>query len=888
MVKISPKKEEDENGKAHCSHTVGHEQALHDGVRGRFRGSRGGVPRRCTGDGIRHGRKTESRYHAGVLGRRVDHPGGPHRTGCADRCNHHHPEGHRLHSPVRLAVKRAIARTRESATLVRHARIIFILACFFIVLVPSSAQAINPSPDTPFEDMNAWTKLAEDGDYPGTLGWELLDQTEKDQALRAFVETENLYDMYSGSVGPGLEEWASHFTTAEAQEAADLYGELRTAASGIADGGATDIALGAESLDLTSALGIITGPATLVPLVGWLATEDIFTGTNFLTQKFFSSEEDYKGWQSEISSTTGDQAAEKMQWVKIKESAALRTAERGATIASQAKWTAYWSSSFLEYEALCPSGVRYLESNVEKCSASEAKLQITGSPKVSKLSPNTYGGNCFEPGVKLPENYQEYIMVGEVSGELFTSDCSGSVEARSKGIAFGSAGLKNWISQYALCASKGGNAERTKSIAGWPVKIGPYAAIADTTLYCQAGFAFVGNIAENTIFRSPSRMHIGLPRTKTSTEVNKLKEEGHDLGSHTITPITNKSQLVPALKKMAEKMGEGGSRRLENWWCHYLNCETTAKSAKPETTTKEAEPAKAEGVPPAIPGTAEVPNCFLTEQSATTCKSTLESSGFTKVEIDVVTWQHAVVTKPADAVISVEPAAGSIVETTTKLIVDANPKTSEMPVAIPFIQYGTETGTQYKERLEREGWTKVSVQTLTETATDPSIGPNDASYTVPSEGSETAPGKATPITVEQNPSDAPSPSEGGGITPPILPGFKIPNFGVLCKGFPFGVPCWLIKTVESWSATSKCPVWSIGEYTVHGKKIPEASINLCSYGLEPIMEKARIAMLIFSTLGLVLLFYRFAKGGSPGSGGSQDLGYSFSSVGEEQGGHEGF
>lgn len=109
------------------------------------------------------------------------------------------------------------------------------------------------------------------------------------------------------------------------------------------------------------------------------------------------------------------------------------------------------------------------------------------------------------------------------------------------------------------------------------------------------------------------------------------------------------------------------------------------------------------------------------------------------------------------------------------------------------------------------------------------------------------------------------PEGPGAIGPPALPGFKIAAFGVLCKGFPFGVPCWLIKTIESWSAGGSCPQWGIEEFDIKGVKIKGHNFDLCE--LEPIMEKARPAMLIFITIGLVLLFYNFAKGGSPPSGG---------------------
>src|SRR5581483_12508932 len=115
---------------------------------------------------------------------------------------------------------------------------------------------------------------------------------------------------------------------------------------------------------------------------------------------------------------------------------------------------------------------------------------------------------------------------------------------------------------------------------------------------------------------------------------------------------------------------------------------------------------------------------------------------------------------------------------------------------------------------------------------------------------------------------APEPESGPALGPPTLPGFIIPSFAVACTGFPFGVPCWFIHTVEGWSASSTCPHWGIEEFDIDSKKIAGSKFNLCE--LEPVMEKVRPAMLIFITIGLVMLFYRLARGGSPPSGGGTD------------------
>jgi hypothetical protein len=186
---------------------------------------------------------------------------------------------------------------------------------------------------------------------------------------------------------------------------------------------------------------------------------------------------------------------------------------------------------------------------------------------------------------------------------------------------------------------------------------------------------------------------------------------------------------------------------------------------------------------------------------------------------------------------------------------------------IPPVEHD-ELFTHYKTRVETQGFTTVDEHVLPESLIDTSVGPNEVSSVAPSPGTKASP--STKVDVNVNPEDAPVPGEegGGSIGGPTLPGFHTPNFGVLCKGFPFGVPCWLWETIESWSAPGVAPEWGIGGWEVSGHKIPDTKFKLSA--LEPIMEKVRPAILIFATIGIVLLFYQFAKGGGPPSGGAQD------------------
>ena len=192
----------------------------------------------------------------------------------------------------------------------------------------------------------------------------------------------------------------------------------------------------------------------------------------------------------------------------------------------------------------------------------------------------------------------------------------------------------------------------------------------------------------------------------------------------------------------------------------------------------------------------------------------------------------------------------------------AKEKEEEEKKIIP-IPGQNESAVEYKDKMLGEAFTNVVIKTVAESAINPSVAPEDVAAVDPAPGlSVTA---NTAVEIDANPANAPVPAEPiSGIGGPTLPGIKIPDFGVLCQGFPFGVPCWLIKTVEKWSASPKAPEWGTEEMTIIGHKIPAAKFDLSK--LEPIMSPVRAAMIIFCTFGIVLLFYKFAMGGGPPTG----------------------
>lgn len=196
--------------------------------------------------------------------------------------------------------------------------------------------------------------------------------------------------------------------------------------------------------------------------------------------------------------------------------------------------------------------------------------------------------------------------------------------------------------------------------------------------------------------------------------------------------------------------------------------------------------------------------------------------------------------------------------------VEGDPVPSPLEIEIPAPERN-ELATHYVTRLHELGFTSVVEFTLPDTDTNPYVGPGEVAYTQPTPGSRVTP--STAISVQVNPEDAP-PAIPPATTPGGLPELKLPKLGAVCRNFPFGVPCWLIQEFSTWSGTSSAPTFTVGAFGVRGVTIGPAEISLAP--LEPIMSKVRPFMVLFSTVGLVLLFYKFATGGGPPSGGRSD------------------
>jgi hypothetical protein len=325
-----------------------------------------------------------------------------------------------------------------------------------------------------------------------------------------------------------------------------------------------------------------------------------------------------------------------------------------------------------------------------------------------------------------------------------------------------------------------------------------------------------------------------------------------------------KTSLSNGVKEMVEAEKEGGERRIEQGVCHVLACEKESYPSTPPTEQEPEIPGKESETVPPEPGLETVPNCELVEVTGAACLEMLENAGFNKVELDTLDWQHAVLSRSADTAISVDPSSGSIVETSTKIVVTQNPIV--MPLILPA-PGSDEIATTYKTELESAGFTNVSISTVPEIDIDTSVGPDAVTSVDPAPGTGTDPDGSTAVRVSANPDNAPAPSEvsKGGLPGPTLPGIHVPQFTVFCTRFPFGVPCWMYEEFSAWSTTRVVPEWEIPiEWKALGWRT-EFAVSLAPF--EGAMEVIRPVLVALSTISLVMLFYAFATGSSPGTGG---------------------
>jgi hypothetical protein len=232
------------------------------------------------------------------------------------------------------------------------------------------------------------------------------------------------------------------------------------------------------------------------------------------------------------------------------------------------------------------------------------------------------------------------------------------------------------------------------------------------------------------------------------------------------------------------------------------------------------------------------------------CKKELEELKLVP-ERGTLTWETAVVTKPADAVVEVEKA-GSHLEPGTKVKVLTNPSEEGMPLVVPQFDE-PERYSEYITKLAPG--LKSHKTTICELCTVPGAGPEGVTGVSPEPGTRLNPAIEHELNVKANPDDAPAPI--GGWVPPTVPSIDMsPLSGFSpCGVFPFGLFCWVGEALAQFNTSGSCPNFSAPVADTKS----DFEVTLCGSTSETIMGYLRPAILLAFTVGLGFLFARGTK-----------------------------
>lgn len=253
-----------------------------------------------------------------------------------------------------------------------------------------------------------------------------------------------------------------------------------------------------------------------------------------------------------------------------------------------------------------------------------------------------------------------------------------------------------------------------------------------------------------------------------------------------------------------------------------------------------------------------VPNC--TGDLWAECKAAVESHKLVP-ERSSLTWETAVITKPAGAVLELKPAAGATVEIGSKVVVKTNPDESGMPVVIPAPE-PNETYSHYITRLATQ--LKPHEVVVGEAVIDPHTGPEGVIRTSPEVGTRLNPATEHEVEVQTNPATAPP--AAGAWAPPSIPAINLNPLTEIklgCDDFPFGLFCWLKDGLTEWGKEGECPSVSIPVGQGSGvDKSGQLGVNTCEW--EPAMEVVRPVFVILLTLSIGIAFGYMAFGSAGG------------------------
>jgi beta-lactam-binding protein with PASTA domain len=233
------------------------------------------------------------------------------------------------------------------------------------------------------------------------------------------------------------------------------------------------------------------------------------------------------------------------------------------------------------------------------------------------------------------------------------------------------------------------------------------------------------------------------------------------------------------------------------------------------------------------------------------CAEAMEELGLEPVRVKR-TWETAVITKPADAVVETSPSKGAEVMAPSKVTVTTNPEEAGMPLIVPKPESG-ETYSHYAARLN-PGLSPTR-HDLEAAFVSPSTGPNGVVSVEPAPETRLDPATSHEVKVSTNPADAPAAAPAWA--PPAVPPIDMSPLSGLspCGVFPFGLFCWVGEAFAQFNTTGVCPHFSA---PVAGTE-SDFAVTLCGETSETIMGYLRPAILLAFIVGCGFLFARGTK-----------------------------
>jgi hypothetical protein len=281
--------------------------------------------------------------------------------------------------------------------------------------------------------------------------------------------------------------------------------------------------------------------------------------------------------------------------------------------------------------------------------------------------------------------------------------------------------------------------------------------------------------------------------------------------------------------------------------------------------TSQAGGTTSSGSPVLEPGTIPIPSCA--GDSYGVCTSTLTGDGFTGTLTEVtLPGTSQVNSDGAGNVVTTSPTPGTTVDPSLPLTIDVNP--NPLWVDLPAPASG-ETASAYQSQLAADGVTgTITITQVSDENESATAGPDgvvgvEATSTGASVATGTLVSPTAPLTILENPVDAPAagtvatPSAGAacGLTPPSASANFTPITNAnLGEVFPFSVIPWISNLFGSAPSTEEPPL----TLSVFGTSIDVWSPLGSTF--DPVFAAIRLALEVCLWVGAMWLLYRRVLG----------------------------